>query len=70
MVGKDEALKIAERDASENYRDLTVYEVRAVLDGDEWRVDYELKGPHSKGGGPHYVISASTGEILERMYEQ
>lgn len=29
-------------------------------------MDYELEGEAMAGGGPHYVISATTGEILER----
>jgi hypothetical protein len=70
MVDKDAALRIAHDDASENYRDLTIYEVQAVLEGGNWHIDYALKDPNLKGGAPHYVISASTGEIISRRYEQ
>jgi len=70
MIDKKSALKIAHEDASKIYRDLTIYKIKAVLKEDNWYVDYELKNPLSVGGGPHYVISASTGEIISFRYEQ
>ena len=69
-VDKQEALKIANTDASRQYRDLSVYDIMIELDNGNWKVDYELKDKNSQGGGPHYVISATTGEIISRRYEQ
>lgn len=64
------ARAIAERDARQAYRDLSIYNVKAELRGEEWHVDYDLEGEYVAGGGPHYVISAATGRILSRRYEQ
>src|SRR5436305_90002 len=40
------------------------------LEEDGWHVDYELKDPRLKGGGPHYVIDRFNGAILSKRYEQ
>jgi hypothetical protein len=69
-IDKDRVLAIAENDASQVYRDSDTYKVRAELKEGKWYVDYELEDEGMVGGGPHYVISATTGEILERRYEQ
>jgi hypothetical protein len=69
-VAGDRALAIAQADALTAYRDLTGYAVRVSLESDGWHVDYELKDPKWKGGGPHYVIDASTGAILLKRYDQ
>jgi hypothetical protein len=63
-------LGIAQADALQAYRDLSAYEIRLTLEADGWHVDYELKGPGLKGGGPHYVIDASSGTIVSKRYEQ
>jgi hypothetical protein len=52
------------------YRNLSPYRVSLVLEGDGWHVDYELKDPRHKGGGPHYVIDAFTGAIVSKRCEQ
>ena len=70
MIDKDKALRIAQKNAALIYRDLSVYEVKAKLEGDKWYVDYEFKDKNIDGGGPHYVISAKTGEIISFRYEQ
>lgn len=73
MISKSEALRIAHQDASKMYRDLSQYEATAVLKEGNWQVDYELvvtKGIVMVGGGPHYLISGSSGEIVNRRYEQ
>ena len=69
-IGGDRALAIAQADASTAYRDLSGYRIQLVLEADGWHVDYDLKDPRQKGGGPHYVIDAQTGTITSRRYEQ
>lgn len=69
-VTREDALRIAREDAECTYADLTIYSVTAERDGDHWKVDYHLADPFMVGGGPHYVISAVTGEIRSRKYEQ
>jgi hypothetical protein len=66
----DQALAIAQADAALVYRDLSPYRIQLVLEDDGWHVDYELKNPRLKGGGPHYVIDAQTGDIVSKRYEQ
>ena len=69
-LGGDRILGIAHADASRVYRDLSAYRIQLVLEDDGWHVDYELKDPGIKGGGPHYVIEAHTGAIVSKRYEQ
>ena len=69
-IASHQALGIAQADALRVYRDLTRYWIRVSLEQDGWHVDYELKDQRWKGGGPHYVIDASTGAILSKRYEQ
>jgi len=64
------ALAVAQADALKAYRDLSWYRVQIVQEVDGWHVDYELKDPGLKGGGPHYIIDATTGAILTKRYEQ
>jgi hypothetical protein len=65
-----QALAIAQADATRVYRDLSAYRIQMVLEDDGWHVDYELKDPQLKGGGPHYLIDAHTGAIVSKRYEQ
>jgi hypothetical protein len=69
-VDKNQALNIARQDALSVYRDLDYYEVTIELHEGSWKVDYELKDREALGGGPHYIISGNTGEILSKRYEQ
>lgn len=69
-VPADQALKIAQADAARAYRDLLSYWIRVALEEDGWHVDYELKNPKAKGGGPHYVIDRLSGAILSKRYDQ
>jgi hypothetical protein len=69
-IRADQALAAAHADALRAYRDLSPYRVSLVLEDDGWHVDYDLKDPRRKGGGPHYVIDAATGAILAKRYEQ
>jgi hypothetical protein len=66
----DQALAIAQADAQRVYGDLSIYAIRIVLEEDGWHIDYDLKDRRLKGGGPHYVIDAATGDILAKRYEQ
>lgn len=66
----DQALTIAQADATRVYRNLSPYRIQLALEEDGWHVDYELKDPRHKGGGPHYVINASTGVIVSKRYDQ
>jgi hypothetical protein len=69
-IAADRALAIAQADATTAYRDLSPYRIRLDLEDDGWHIDYELKDPKRKGGGPHYVIDRSTGVIISKRYEQ
>lgn len=66
----DRVLAIAQADAMRVYLDLSAYRIQLALEDDGWHVDYELKDPRLKGGGPHYVMDAHTGTILSKRYEQ
>ncbi len=70
LLAADQALTIAQADAVKAYRDLSGYRIRLALEEDGWHVDYELKDPKLKGGGPHYVIDSFTGAIVSKRYEQ
>jgi hypothetical protein len=70
LMTADQALRIAQADAAGAYRDLSPYRIRLVLEPDGWHIDYDLKEPGLKGGGPHYVIDADTGAIVSKRYEQ
>jgi hypothetical protein len=65
-----QVLAIAQADALRVYRDLSPYRIQLVLEEDGWHVDYEMKDPRLKGGGPHYVIDGLSGAILSHRYEQ
>ncbi len=69
-VTKEQALETARCDAELAYRDLARYRVDIRREDGNWRVDYELRDEQAKGGGPHYLISCETGEILSKRYEQ
>ena len=66
----DQALRIAREDAEKVYRDLSRYQIRLALEDDGWHVDYELKDPNVRGGGPHYIIDHANGAIVSKRYEQ
>ncbi|MEQ9667842.1 hypothetical protein [Coleofasciculus sp. G2-EDA-02] len=70
QITKERVLEIAREDAARVYQDLSIYEVTIEADGENWRVDYNLKDPAVVGGGPHYIISGQDGTILQRRYEQ
>jgi uncharacterized membrane protein YkoI len=70
LLAGDQALTIAQADAVRAYQDLSAYRIHLTLEDGGWHVDYELKDPKMKGGGPHYVIDARSGAILSKKYEQ
>jgi transcriptional regulator with XRE-family HTH domain len=70
ILGGDKALTIAQADALRVYQDLFAYRIHLTLEDDGWHIDYELKDPKMKGGGPHYIIDARNGAILSKKYEQ
>jgi hypothetical protein len=70
LIQSDQALKTARLDAEKAYRDLSAYRILVASEPDGWHVDYELKDPTLKGGGPHYVINPISGEIVTKRYEQ
>ena len=69
-VQADQALRSAQADALQAYRDLSPYWIRVLLEPDGWHVDYQLRSPGVKGGGPHYVIDPISGAIVSKQYEQ
>lgn len=70
FLAADQILTFAQTDAARAYGDLFDYCVRLSLEYDGWHVDYELRDPRMKGGGPHYVLDPATGTILTKRYEQ
>jgi len=70
FLSGDQALAIAQADAVIAYKDLSPYRIHLVLNDDRWQVDYELKDPKCKGGGPHYTIDAVRGTIVAKRYDQ
>ncbi len=69
-IPADQALSIAQADALQAYGDLSPYRIQLALEPDGWHVDYEPADAKLKGGGPHYVIDASSGAIRSKRYEQ
>jgi len=66
----EQVLAIAQADAVKAYRDLSPYRICLALESDGWHIDYELKDPRLKGGGPHYVIDPDSGAMVSKRYEQ
>jgi hypothetical protein len=70
VIDEQTARAVAAEAAAEAYRDLSGYTVSARLADGLWYVDYDLTDETLLGGGPHFVIDATTGEITARRYEQ
>src|SRR5437763_17182857 len=66
----DQALQIARLDAEKVYRDLFRFRIEIVLEAGGWHINYILKNPQMNGGGPHYIIDATSGAIVSKMYYQ
>jgi len=69
-LNKEEATRIAYRDAVTAYKSLERYSVTACELTQAWLVVYQLKDPGSVGGGPEYFIDKSTGAIIDKRYYQ
>lgn len=69
-LASDEALRIARADAERVSRELHLYRIEIALETDGWHINYELKDSQLNGGGPHYVIDATTGAIVSKHYYQ
>jgi hypothetical protein len=69
-VSCDRALAIAHADALTAYENLSRFRIEVELEADGWHIGYRLRQKRMAGGGPHYVISAETGEILSKKYYQ
>ena len=73
IVEVHEALAICQADGSLAYGCLHHYEIEIYLEKDGWHVNYGIKqrnGSRVAGGGPHYIVDATTGEILSKKYYQ
>ena len=60
---------MADRDALAAYGNLSHLRIEITRESDGWHIDYLLRDPNRKGGGPRSVIDASTGEIRSKRYE-
>ena len=69
-ISMENAVEIARIDAERAYRDLSHFQVTLALREDGWHVDFELLSKSSHGGGPHYLIDSTSGEILWKRYDQ
>lgn len=69
-LSQTNALKIARADAEAAYGNLDDYRIGIALEADGWHIAYEPKDAELNAGGPHYVIDATTGEILSKKYYQ
>lgn len=71
-ISRDRAIGIAEADALKMYGDyLHTLELRASLQDDGWHLVYTpLRDGYRTGGGPQYVIDATTGAIVSKIYFQ
>ncbi len=68
-----EALAICQADGLLAYEQLHHYGIEIFLEKDGWHVNYGIKqrnGSRVAGGGPHYIIDAETGAILDKKYYQ
>ncbi len=69
-VASAKALEIASADAERVYRNVERFRISLALEADGWHIEYDLKSPSCVGGGPHYVIDATTGTIVSKKYFQ
>jgi hypothetical protein len=70
FIAEEQAKEVAVQDARRAYRDLSPYRIEATLKEGKWHIDFHLKDPRPQGGGPTYIIDATTGKILSKKYYQ
>jgi hypothetical protein len=70
MKTEDEVKAIALQDARRAYRNLELYDIKAVRRQDVWEVSFTFKDENLDGGGPYYEIDPETGAIINRIYYQ
>jgi hypothetical protein len=71
-ISRQQAIAIAEADALPRYRAewLNSLRLQVTLHDDGWHVEYHQWRPRHTGGGPQYVVDATTGEIVSKHYYQ
>jgi hypothetical protein len=69
-ISRQQAIAIAEADALPVYGNLDDLTLEVALHADGWHVEYHLRKPRHAGGGPHYLIDATTGVIVSKKYYQ
>jgi len=69
-VSCDRALAVAHADAVTVYDQLQRYRIEVELEPDGWHIAYHIREKRVAGGGPHYVIDATTGAIVSKKYYQ
>ncbi len=71
-VSRQQAIAVAEADALPMYgaKRLDGLMLCAVLHEDGWHIEYRQWRFRHTGGGPHYVIDATTGSIVTKHYYQ
>ena len=71
-ISRQQAITVAEADAMPVYGAewLNKLMLRVALHDDGWNVEYHQWRPRHTGGGPHYVIDATTGAIVSKKYYQ
>ena len=72
VVSRQQAIAIAEADALPMYGTyLHTLVLQISLHDDGWHLVYSPKRDgYRTGGGPHYVIDATTGAIVSKQYFQ
>ena len=72
-ISSHEALAIATADGTPVYGGLSHFRVEIVLEADGWHIAHTIPQRPDQcivGGGPHYVIDATTGQIVSKKYYQ
>ena len=72
IIARQQAIADAEADALPMYGSyLHTLTLNVLLDDDGWHLEYSPKRDgYRTGGGPHYVIDATTGAIISKKYYQ
>jgi hypothetical protein len=74
VIPSHRALAIATADAEKMYvGNFGRFRIEITLEDDGWHIAHlihQRDGSRITGGGPHYVIDATTGEIVSKKYYQ